>query len=418
MDIIKTPEKKPLWRRFWYAPPLAIALVAVLIAAGKYRNVSYLVSEDAILIDQVTAGDLSVSVRGYGQLASSDVYWIGAETRGRVSRILAKPGDLVHEGEIIVELLNPQLLQELKDAELEFAARKADMRASQVSRETTLLDLRSEAASAEIDHQTAKMDLDAKSELMSQGLQIVSRLDFERSQLSVQKFMQRWEMQLQRVKQIERSMIASEEAEVARLSQTENELQKIRDQVANLSVRANVGGIVQEMELELGQQIAEGQNITRIARPDQLVAEVEIQELQVNDITLGMPAEVDTRTSVIQGRVSRIDPAVIDGSVLVEIELEGPLPQEVRPELNIEANISIAHIADTLSVRRPVFARADSQATVYKLTADGNIAEQVSVRYGEASANYIEVLEGLNVGDRIIVSDPSGFNTHERIMIR
>jgi len=417
MDIIKTPEKKPLWRRFWYAPPAVAVLIVVLVVAAKYRNVTYLVSEDAILIGEVNAGELSVSVRGYGQLVASDVYWIGAETQGRVSRILAKPGDKVHEGQTLIELINPRLLQELRDAELEFAAQQATIRASQVARETQLLDLRTEAANAEIDFQTAKMDLDAKSELMAQGLQIVSRLDFERSQLAVQKFEQRWDMQKQRVTQIERSMVANEDAERARLSQVENELQKIRDRVSSLSVRANVSGIVQEMELELGQQIAEGQNITRIARPDQLVAEVQIQELQVNDITIGMTATVDTRTSEIAGRVSRIDPAVVDGSVLVEIELQGPLPQEVRPELNIEANISIAHVQDTLSVRRPVFARADSEATVYKLNAEGDIAEQSRVRYGQASANYIEILEGLEVGDRIIVSDPSGFNTHQRILI-
>ncbi|MDP3517588.1 MAG: HlyD family efflux transporter periplasmic adaptor subunit [Pseudohongiella sp.] len=418
MDIIKTPIKTPLWRRFWYAPLLAAALGAALLMGGKYRNVSYLVAEESILIDTVTAGELLVSVRGYGQLSSRDVVWIGAETQGRVSRILAKPGDPVNAGDVLVELVNPQLLQDLRDADLEFSAQRADMRASEVARETGLLDLQAEAASAEIDYQTAKMDLDAKTELLSQGLQVISRLDYERTQLSVQKFRQRWDLQQRRVTQIEQSMQANREAEQARLLQTENELQKIRDLVTNLSVVASVGGIVQEMTLQLGQQVGPDQNITRIARPDQLVADVQIQELQVNDIIIGMPATVDTRTSKIHGKVSRIDPAVVDGSVLVEIELEGPLPQEVRPELNIEANINITSIPDTLSVRRPVFARPNSQSTVYRLNAAGDIAEQVTVRYGAASTNVIEVLEGLGVGDRIIVSDPDSFNTHERILIR
>ncbi|MEX2129994.1 MAG: HlyD family efflux transporter periplasmic adaptor subunit [Pseudohongiellaceae bacterium] len=418
MDIVKTPKQVSLYRRFWYAPLIAVALIVIAIIANKYRNVTYLASRDSLLIDQVRSGDLSVTVRGYGQLASRDVYWIGAETQGRVARVVAKPGDLVAVGDVLVELVNPQLLQELKDAELELAARQAEMRANQVARETLLLDLQTQAASAEIDHQSAKMDVDAKAELMSDGLQIVSRLDFERSQLAVQKYQQRWDMQLNLVTQSRLSMMATQEAEQARLSQTENELQKIRDQVSNLSVLATAEGIVQEMGLELGQLLASGQNITRIARPDQLVAEVQIQELQVNDITIGMSATVDTRTSEIKGVVSRIDPAVIDGSVLVEIELQGKLPPEVRPDLNIEANISIAHVANTLSVRRPVFARPGTEAQVYRLTSSGEIAEQVSVRYGEASTNYIEILEGLAAGDRIIVSDPSAFNTHERIYIR
>ena len=357
MDIVKTSIKAPLWRRFWYGPVLAVVLGAALFVGGKYRNVSYLVAEESILIDTVTAGELLVSVRGYGQLSSRDVYWIGSETQGRVSRILAKPGDHVRAGDVLVELVNPQLLQNLRDADLEFSARQADMRASDVTRETQLLDLQAEAASAEIDYQTAKMDLDAKTELLSQGLQIISRLEYERTQLSVEKFRQRWNLQQQRVTQIKQSMQANREAERARLLQTENELQKNRDLVTNLSVVSSVDGIVQEMTLQLGQQVGPDQNITRIARPDQLVAEVQVQELQVNDIVIGMPATVDTRTSKIQGKVSRIDPAVVDGSVLVEIELEAPLPQEVRPELNIEANINITSIPETLSVRRPVFAR-------------------------------------------------------------
>src|SRR5690606_38270438 len=151
---------------------------------------------------------------------------------------------------------------------------------------------------------------------------------------------------------------------------------------------------------------------------DQLVAEVKIQELQVNDINIGMRASVDTRSNQIKGVVSRIDPAVVDGSVLVEIELQGPLPPEVRPDLNIEATISVAHVTDTLSVLRPVVARADSTANVYRLTVGGDIAERVSVQFGEASTNHIEILGGLSAGDRIIISDPSAFDTHDRIYIR
>lgn len=418
MDIVKTPQKTAAYRRYWYAPIVIIAVAVIWVTVSKYRNVSYVVDRDSLLIDQVQTGDFSVSVRGYGQLVSRDVYWIGAEAQGRVVRVLAKPGDAVQEGDVLVELANPQLLQELKDAELEFAARQAEVRANQVSRETQLLDLQTEAASAEIDHQTAKMDLDAKAELMSRGLQIVSRLDYERSQLAVQKFQQRWDMLLNRVTQGQKSMLATQEAEQARLSQTENELQKIRSQVDSLSVVTTVEGIVQEMTLELGQLIASGQNITRIARPDQLVAEVQIQELQVNDINTGMTATVDTRNSEIKGTVSRIDPAVVDGSVLVEIELQGKLPPEVRPDLNIEANIHVSHVNDTLSVRRPVFARPHTEMQVYRLNDVEDIAERVTVRYGEASTNYIEVLDGLAAGEQIIVSDPNAFSSHERVFIR
>lgn len=418
MDIVKTPVSKPFYRKYWYVFVGAFCLAAFVLFAQKYQNVSYLVFEDELLIDTVVAGELAVAVSGYGQLSSKDVYWIGVESEGRVERILVKPGDFVHKGEALVHLVNPQLLQQLKDAELEFDARKADSRANQISRESQLLDLRTETANAEIDHQTAKMDLDAKTELMANGLEIISRLEYERTQLTVQKYKQRWDMQQQRVLKSEESMSAISDAEQARLAQTENDLDKVKTQVGDLTVLATVDGIVQEMELELGQRIARGENITRIARPDQLVAEIQIQELQVNDIQIGMKATVDTRTSIIEGIVSRIDPAVVDSTVLVEVELLGQLPAEVRPDLNVEATINIAHIEDTLYVRRPVFARAFSQNSVYKLSAEGDIADRVSIGYGQASTNYIEILEGAEIGDQLIVSDSSSFSAHERILIR
>lgn len=418
MDIVKIPVIKPFYVKYWYVFVGLICLALFIFFTRKYQNVTYMALADDLLIDTVVAGELSVSVRGYGQLTSKDVYWIGADSDGRVERILVNPGDLVHKGEVLVNLLNPQLLQQLKDAELEFDAQKADTRANQIARESQLLDLRAEAANAEIDHQTAKIDLDAKTELMSTGLEIISRLDFESTQLTVQKYKQRWEMQQQRVLKSEESLIATSDAQRARLLQTENELEKVKTLVEGLAVRATVDGIIQEMELELGQQIGSGENITRIARPDKLVAEIQIQELQVNDIQIGMKTTVDTRTSVIDGVVSRIDPAVIDGSVLVEIELLGKLPAEVRPDLNVEANISVAHIADTVYVKRPVFARAFGQSSVFKLNADGDIVERISVKYGQASTNLIEIIDGAEIGDQLVISDSSSWAAHEKILIR
>ena len=418
MDIVKTPTTKPLYIKYWYVLVGLICLLAFVLFTRKYQNVSYLVFANELLMDTVMLGELSVSVSGYGQLSSKNVYWIGTESDGRVEQILINPGDRVQQGDILIHLANPQLLQGLKDAELEYDAQQAEARANRIARESQLLDLRAETANAEIDHQTAKMDLDAKTELMSNGLEIISRLEYERSQLTVQKYYQRWEMQQQRVLKAEESMTANADAQQARLLQTENALQKISIQVEGLAVRANVAGIVQEMLLELGQQIQRGDNITRIAQPDQLVAQIQIQELQVNDIQVGMAATIDTRTSIIEGRVSRIDPAVVDSTVLVEIELLGQLPAEVRPDLNVEATISVAHIDQTLYVKRPVFARAFSNNSVYRLNADGDIADRIAITYGQASTNYIEILEGVQTGDQLIISDPSSWSTHARILIR
>ncbi|HBN14441.1 MAG: hypothetical protein CMQ46_03425 [Gammaproteobacteria bacterium] len=418
MDIIKTAPKKSIYRRYWYVPIIILVVALTATVANRFRSISYLVQSDDLLTDTVVMDDFSVTTRGYGRLVAQDVFWVGAESAGTVSNISVRPGDHVKPGDILVKLINPQLLQELKEAELEVAARQADLRANQLIRESELLDLMTEAANAEIDHQTAKMELDAKTRLVERGLEIISRLEYEQTQLAVQKFLQRWQMQEQRVIQREQSIQAIEESEEARLSQTRNELDRIREQVAKLTVRAGVEGIVQELDLALGQKIDRDNNITRIAQPDQLVAQVKIQELQVNDIQLGMPATVDTRTSKIPGVVSRIDPTVVDGSVLVEIELQGELPAGIRPDLNIEATISVSNVPNTLIVRRPASARPQSADTVYRLSSGGGVAERVNVRFGQASTSYIEVVEGLLPGDRIVVSDTSGFSTHERILVR
>lgn len=418
MDIVKSPIIKPLYIKYWYVIVGVIGFAVFSFFASKYQNVSYIVFADELLMDTVIAGDLTITVRGYGQLSSKDVYWVGAESEGRVQRILVRPGDSVTAGDVLVQLHNPQLLQLLRDAELEFDAQQADTRARRIERESHLLDLKTEAANAEIDHQTAKMDLDAKTELMTSGLEIISRLEYERTQLTVQKYRQRWEMQQQRLLKSEESMHATSEAQLARLAQTENDLYTVRDQIAGLWVRATVDGIIQEMDLELGQQIQRGGNITRIARPDQLVAEIQIQELQVNDIQIGMHTTVNTRTSIIEGIVSRIDPTVVDGSVLVEVELLGTLPDEVRPDLNIEATIQVAHIEDTLYIRRPVFARAFAETSAYRLNSDADIADRIPIRYGRVSSNHVEILDGVQAGEQLIISDSTAWSTHQKILIR
>lgn len=418
MDIIKTTKSQSNARRYRYLVLILLGLAAVVFFANRYRAVSYVVGRTSLLVETVNAGEFEVSVRGYGQLVSNEVYWIGAETLGSVSRILVRPGDRVEKDDVMIELVNPLLQQELKDMELEFAARQADMIASRINRESAQLDIESQAANADIDYQTAKMNYDAKAELMAKGQEVISRLEFESTRLSVQKFQQRLVTEQQRAAKSKEAIHATMQAEQARLEQSKNELQKLRDQVDALKVRATVSGIIQEMNLQLGQQIVAGTNVTRIARPEQLVAAVRIPELQVNDIQLGMSAKVDTRTNEIKGKVSRIDPAVIDGTVLVEIELLESLPSEARPDLNIEATILVSYVANTLHVRRPVFSRASTEALVYRLTEDSNIAEQIRVVYGEASSSEIEVIEGLVAGDKIIVSDSSKFNSHERILIR
>ena len=417
MDIVKTPQEKPWYVKHWYIPAATMFVIVFFLLANKFKDVSTIVYEEELLTDTVVAGELLLEIRAYGKLVPKYLYRIGAEADGQVDQILVRAGDKVNKGDCLVRLSNPQLLQQLKDAELEYAAQQAEMKSFRIELETQLLDLQAEVTNAEIDYQNASMELDANEKLMAQGYAILSKIEQERARLNVQKYQQRWEVQQQRAIKYEERLHAKIEAQQARLAQSKNRLEKTQYQVEKLHIRAAADGIVQDMPLDVGESIRQGQAITQIARPDALVAEVNIPELQVQDIKTGMLTTIDTRSTVIEGRVTRIDPKVVDGGVLVEVDLLGKLPAEVRPDLNVEANIEVARIASTHYVRRPVFAKALSTTQIFKIDSSGNIADKVAVEFGRASTNYIEVKNGLEEGDKIIISDPSQFESHKRLYI-
>ena len=418
MDIIKIPQQKPLYLKYWYVIAGAIALAAVSGFASRYRDVSFIAVEDSLLIETVQQGPMTVAVRGYGKLVAKDVYWIVAQAEGQVEKVSVKAGDHLKHGDVLVALSNTGLMQQLRNAELEYEAQKAELNARQIDYEVQLMGLQTDVANAEIDYQLARMDLDAKNELLRKGMQIISRLELERATLTVDQYKQRWDMQKHYVIKQQEAMEAQSLARIARLQQVAVALENAQQEVKNLTLHASVDGIVQEMNLEVGQSIRPGENVTRIAQADKLMAQIQIPELQVNTIHTGMKVLVDTRTSTIDGVVSRIDPRVVDGAVLVDVELVGSLPNEVRPDLNIEATIEISRIDNTVFVKRPVFARDNSHAELFRLNAEGDIADKIAVQYGQLSSIYAEIVAGVVPGDRIIISDTSTLNQHDRVLLR
>jgi HlyD family secretion protein len=418
MDIVKTPQHLPFYQKYWYVIAGVLALAAAIIFISRYRNVSFIAAEDSLLIETVQQGPMTVSVRGYGKLTAKDVYWIVAKAEGQVEKVSVKAGDRLRHGDVVVQLSNSRLMQQLKDAELEYEAQKAELNAREIDYEVQLMGRQTDVANAEIDYQLARLDLDAKTELTSKGSQIISRIELERAALTVEQYKQRRDMQKQYVIKQQQAMETQKLARVARLQQVAVALENARKEVDDLTLRASVDGIVQEMDMEAGQSVRPGDNVTRIAQADKLLAEIRIPELQVNTIHTGMKVLVDTRTSTIEGSVSRIDPTVIDGAVLVDVELLGVLPLEVRPDLNIEATIEISHIENTTFVKRPVFARDHSQAELFRLNAEGDIAEKIAVQYGQLSSIYAEIITGVAPGDRIIISDTTTLNQHDRILLR
>ena len=418
MDIVKNTTKKSDRKKYWIVGLVGLIVAFLIVFTNRYQNVTYIANASSILINSVQRGDLQITVDGYGKLTPSNIVVIGAASDGLVREVKVRAGDIVKVGDVLLAMENYQLVQEQQELTLEVTALSADHSVNRINRESELLDLTTEVANAEIDYQDVRLTLDAQEELFSAGKPIVSRIEYERTILTAQKYHQRWEMQQDRVRKYQEVMEAADNAENARLEQANGNLGRINMQVSNLLIKATVSGIVQEMSFIPGQQIRQGDVVTRIARPDDLVAEIKIQELQVKNIELGMPAIINTRNSRIKGRVSRIDPAVIDGTVLVELEILDRLPREARPDLNVDAVIEVAHVTDSMYIRRPVFAEPFSSGSLYVFSEQGDIANRREVHFGQASSSLIEIIEGLVVGDRVITSDPTDWLNHGKILVR
>jgi len=279
------------------------------------------------------------------------------------------------------------------------------------------VDLENSIKAAEYNYQSAKLKLDAETELMEQGNATVSALDYQKSQLAVKQQMQHWQAQQQKADKMRANMLATKTAQQARIGLVENNYQRVQEQVNALQVRASTSGVVQQVSLELGERAQVGDSVALIADQASLFAELQVQEVRARDISIGQAVIVDTCTSEIQGRVTRIDPAVNAGMVLVDVALNGQLPTEARPELTVDGKIEISNIEHALYVKRPVFAPRFSEIGLYKLSEDQQFANKQSVNLGQSSVNQIQILSGLSAGDEIIISDTSNWQEHQEIMI-
>jgi HlyD family secretion protein len=417
MDIQREKQAIPLWRKYWYVP------VVLMLALGTYKlktfigDASFIVNKSELVTAVVTQGRFQVNVRATGVLKPVYIRWVSAQVSGRVEQAFVKAGAIVNEGQILMQLSNPELYRELEKARWEFEAKKAENYAAYVSLESQLLDLENAVVEADYSYQSSKLKLDAETQLIEQKNATVSALDYQRSQLAVKQQNQYWLSQQQKVEKMKASLLASKTAQKARLGLVENNYQRIKDQVDALSVKATTDGVVQQVSLELGEQVQVGSSVALIADQRSLFAELQVQEIKVSDISIGQTVVVDTRTSKITGNVIRIDPAVTAGMVQVDVKLTSILPNEARPDLTIDALIEISNIDSALYVKRPAFAPRNSQATLYRLSKDDKFAQKQKVALGQSSVNQIQILSGLAVGDEVIISDTSDWQEHNEIMI-
>lgn len=415
MDIPVAPRKKWMQKKYWIIAGVALLLPVAVIATRSATSVSYIAASSTLVYGDVQRGDFAVLVRGPGTLVPKDVRLVTTAVEGRVERIFSRAGTELKAGQPLIQLSNPALLTQRDETQYELDALTAEFRAAQVSMQSQLLDLKAQALKAKHDYESAKYKLDLQSKLVDNGT--VSRLDYESTKSSVITGEQRWKTEEERVRKMGENLDSTVQAHAARLSKTRNSLERIKYQIDNLTVTASIDGTLQEMPLELGQQVALGANVGKISRHDSLMARLRIQETQIRDVAVGQKTIVDTRSSKVEGVVSRIDPAITGGTVQVDIDLAGALPPEAKPDMSVDGVIETAMAKDALYVSRPVFAQSFSKTTVYRLVDNGGAAERVPVELGRASTSQVEVLSGLKPGDRIIVSDPTAWEKYNRIVI-
>lgn len=417
MDIQRELAATPLWKKYWYLFPIFLLIVATYWLKGTLGNASYFIERNELVTAKVEQGDFRVNVRATGVLKPLNIRWVSTQVAGRAEQVFVKAGARVMAGDVLVQLSNPELHRNLEKARWELEAKKAESHVALVTLESQMVDLNNSVLSAEYSYQSAKLKLDAETELLAQGNATVSALEYQRSQLAVKQQMQFWQAQQQKAEKMKVNLAASKTAQQARIGLVENNYHRVKAQVAALKVRATTSGVVQQVSLALGERAQVGDSVALVADQNSLFAELQVQEVRVRDIALGQLVTIDTRTSEITGEVTRIDPAVTAGMVLVDVKLTSELPSEARPELTVDGLIAISHIQNTLYVKRPVYAPRKTKIALYKLSNDQQFASKQLVALGQSSVNKIQVLEGLTLGDEIIISDTSSWQEHQDIKI-
>ena len=417
MDIVRSKQKKKIKYKQWLSIA-TISIVALTLIVNLSGNSSaYQVDKSELLLAQVQRGHLNISVRGVGVLVPKDIRWVATNVDGRVERILIKAGAKVKKGDLLLELSNPQLVQQLEETKWQLEEMVAETNALNVSLASELLDQEAAVINEKLNHQRALLTYTAQKKLLDQGTVAVSHIAHEEVKIDVAQYKERWQLEIKRLNKKQESIAAQAKAYQARLNRMHKIYQRAQQQVESLKVHATMDSIVQAMPMELGQRVLIGNNLARLARSGEFIAELRIPEKQIKDVTLGQSVVVDTRNSKIVGIVQRIDPIVNNGSVQVDIELIGDMPKDARPDLTVNGVIAIANIADTLFVKRPMFANEHSEAFAYVLTEDGSQADKVRIHFGQTSTQYIQITSGLTVGNNIIISDVSAWEKLQTISV-
>jgi HlyD family secretion protein len=414
MDIPR--PKQPHHKKYAAIAGGVLALVAVVVALVRLKPALPVAERQNLLIDTVRRGALDFQVRGTGTLQPVDVRWLACNSDCRVERILVYPGTPVKPDTVILELSNPELQQAALDAQWQYKAALGEYTSAKARVQEGLLEKRGTLATAKASNTSAQMDLEAQEVLAKEGL--VPHNGLVQAQSRAEESATRFQIEQDRVKIGEASLSAELAASQAKVEQARALLSLKQEQVAALKVRAGLKGVLQLLPVQVGQRLAPGTTLAKVAEPLNLKAELKVSETQAKDIQPGQSVSVDTRNGVVTGHVMRVDPSVVNGTVTVDAALEGPLPKGARPDLSVEGIIELERVSDGVFVGRPVQAQAWSTIGIFRLLPGGSEAQRVKVRLGRGSVSAIEILDGLRPGDQVILSDTSVWDSSERIRIK
>ena len=417
MDIARPSNARAkMIRRIVMGGGAVLLVAGVTFGLSRLRPAAPTVDRGTIWTDEVKRGPMVREVRGLGTLVPQEIQWIPAQTDGRVMKRLLEPGARVKPDSVILVLSNPQLQQEELDAQAQLKAAQADYENLKVQVNSDLLNQRSATATVRSDYEQARIQNKVDQQLVAEGLK--AKVEEEISGVKAAQLALRLKLEEDRTKNSEDSEKARLDAGESKVEQQRAMYQLRRGQVEALTVRAGIDGVLQSVPVEVGQSVTPGTNLARVADPKRLKAEVKIAETQAKDVALGQKASIDTRNGIVAGHVGRIDPSVVNGTVTVDVYMDEPLPAGARPDLSVDGTITLENLKDVLYVGRPVHGQSDSTISLFKLVDDGNEAVRVNVKLGRSSVNTVEILQGLKVGDKVILSDMSQWDNVDRVQLR
>lgn len=405
-------------RQYMFGAVGIIVIVLVSVVLARLKPAAPNVERATVWVDTVKRGPMVRQVRGLGTLVPVDEArrWVPASTQGRVEKIIMRPGVQVTPDTVVLELSDPNVQQALNDAEQQLRASEADYNSLKARLDAETLNQRAQAAIVRADHDNAQTERKMNEALAKEGL--VSNLILTQSVTRAESLITRNRIENDRLKVTEASAFAQLQSAQALIDQRRSNLNLRRQQVDQLRVRAGMTGVLEQVPVEVGQQVQPGTNLVRVADPTRLKAELRIAETQARDLTIGQIASVDTRSGFIPGKVIRIDPSAVNGTVTVDVALEGELPRGARPDLSVDGTIELERLDNVLFVGRPAFGQEQSTVGLFKLDTTTGEASRAQVQLGRSSVNTIEILGGLAEGDQVVLSDMSAWDQFDRIRLR